>query len=107
MTINPFFERKSFDQLLERKVALLRALPVDVDRPRLGFEPAGSERRRLLVGAELVIIVVGGDLFPAVWLFLLGLEAELAGFHAFQLSPMGSDLTSGKQLTRSREQRRS
>src|SRR5262252_2057708 len=106
MTINPFFEWKAFGQFLEREITLLRTLAVDVDRPGLGFEPACGEGRRLFVGAELVIVVVGGDLFPAVRLFLLGLEAELAGFHAFQLSSVRSNLTSGKQLTRSREQPR-
>src|SRR5262249_38299409 len=79
---------------------LLRALTVDLDRPRLGLQPTCAERRRLFVRAELVIVVVRGDLFPAVGFFLLWSEAEWARLDSLQLAAMRRDLTGRAQLAR-------
>ena len=40
------------------------------DGPRFRLELAREHRRRVLVGAELVVVVVGGDLFPLVHLLV-------------------------------------
>src|SRR5207247_11075507 len=96
MTIDAFLERDAFDELFEREVALLGAFPVDVDAPWLGLQLARRQRRRFLISAELVIVVVSGDLFPRVGLFLFGRQAEWALFHAFKPAPVRPD-ASGRQ----------
>ena len=67
-------------------IAEMADLAFDDDRPRLGPQRLGVERRIFLVGPELVVVVVGRDLLPGVR--LLGGDAELAGLDVLKLTAM-------------------
>src|SRR5581483_2250860 len=71
--------------VLDMPRRLLRALAVDRHRPVLGVELARVLGRCVLVDAEFVIVVVGGDLLPAVQL-LVG--AEGAFLDVLELPPV-------------------
>ena len=76
--------------------------PSMLNGPRLDLELAGGERRRVLVRAELVVVVVGGDLFPTVGLLLLWCQAERALADAFQLAAVRGGLAGREQRLRDR-----
>src|SRR5439155_6630426 len=75
--------------VLEMVSRLLVALAIDRNRPRFGLELPGERRRLVFVGAELVIIVVCGDLLPGVRL-LVGAERGflISGFEVLELASM-------------------
>jgi len=66
MSIHAVFERSPLHHVFEVVDRRLVALALDGHGPRLGHERAGEARRLFLVGAELVVVVVGGDLLPRV-----------------------------------------
>src|SRR5262249_37747569 len=67
VTIDALLEGLPFQDVLERHLhALLVALAVDQDGPRRRLALAGVHRRLVLVAAELVVVAVGGDVFPLV-----------------------------------------
>ena len=97
MPVDALLERNALDQFLERETALLRALAFDRHGPRLALQLVREERRRLLVGPELVIVVVRGDLFPGVGLFLLGRQAQRALLDVFELAAVRRRLAGGRE----------
>src|SRR4030095_614583 len=66
MSIHAIFERSPLEHVFEVVDRRLVALALDGHGPRLRHERAGEARRLFLVGAELVIVVVAGDLLPRV-----------------------------------------
>ncbi len=66
MPINAIFEGPAFEHVLEMVDRRVGALALDGHRPRFRHERAGQAGRLFLVGAELVIVVVGGDLLPRI-----------------------------------------
>ena len=76
--IDPLLEREALEQILERVVAGLADLAVDLHRPGRRLELAAVGLRVALVGAELVEVVVAGDVLERVELLAGRAERALA-----------------------------
>ena len=76
--VDALLEGRGLDEILDRELARLSDHPVDLHRPGRGLEGLGLCGRIVLAGAELVIIVVAGDVLPARLLLVRG-ERALGG----------------------------
>ena len=74
--VDALLEREPLHDVFDVVGARLRALSVDDHRPGSRLERAGVARRILLVETELIVVVVGGDVFVRVEL-LGGVERAL------------------------------
>src|SRR2546423_1798878 len=83
MNLEDVLECFTLEDVLEVHCAFLVALALDRHRPRRRLEVPRHVGRRVLVDAELVIVVVAGDVFPRVQLFR---GAEAALFDVLQLA---------------------
>ena len=72
--VDAFLRRQALQQVLERHLAGLRAMPAHRDRPRRGAQRLGRSSRIVLGRAEFVEIVVAGGVRLAGQ-FLAGAEA--------------------------------
>jgi hypothetical protein len=88
MPVDAILQRLALEDVLHVPGRLLVALAAHRDRPRIGVELPHAHRRRVLVDAELVIVVVSGDVFPAVRFVDLLVDAERAGLHILELAPV-------------------
>ena len=64
--IDALFEGERLDEVFELVLGRLGDLTLDLQRPRRGLEVSGVDRRLVLAGAELVEIVVAGDVLVQV-----------------------------------------
>ena len=70
MTAHTLFERRQRQDFIQAKLPRLGAKAIHGDGPGDRFEILGIFRGLFLLGAELVKVVVGGDFFIAVDLFI-------------------------------------
>jgi hypothetical protein len=75
MAVDAVFHRAGLQEILELVVGRLGHEAVDANCPRFGLEISGVLRRIALVRAELVEIIVRGDVGPRRR-FVVGLEPE-------------------------------
>ena len=68
MPVDALLEGLEVHQILDAVIARLRDHPIDLDRPRRDLHRAGVLGRVALLEAELVEIVVGGDVLVGVHL---------------------------------------
>src|SRR5262245_31422986 len=92
MAIDPILERLALQDVLEVPGRLLVALAVDGHRPGLRLEAPGVLRRRVFIHAELVVIVVGRNLFPRVGFLRLHVEAQGTRLDVLEFASMRSGL---------------
>ena len=78
MPVDAFLERRQFQNFVHRELARLVYFALDRDCPRRSPEILGVLGWIALVGAELVEIIVGGDV-PVRRLFFGGAEEALPG----------------------------
>ena len=85
--VHPVLHHRRFDEVLELVVAGLVAEAVHLDGPRPRNKGVGPPGRIRLVEAELVEVVVSGDFFPGVGLFVLGIRAGRIGVRGGRAAP--------------------
>src|SRR5262249_33816223 len=92
MAVDAFLERLALENVFDVIRRLLVALAVDDDVPVGGDPVPRILGRQVLVDAELVVVVVRGDLIPRVRLVDRGVGAERALLDVRQLLPvLGGD----------------
>ena len=86
MTIDSILERLALEDIFQVPGRFLVALAARRDRPRIGIELPHAHRRRVFVDAKLVVVVVGGDVFPPVRFVDLRIDAECAWLDVFEFA---------------------
>ena len=95
MPVDPFLKCLPLQDVFEIVGGRLATFAVDHDLPRLGLERLRVLRWRVLVGTELIVVVVRGDLLPRVDLIVGGGHAQRALAHVVELAPVGRGLACG------------
>src|SRR4029453_11949687 len=86
MTIDALFETLEVDEILDAIVAWFVDQSIHLDGPRLDGETPGIARGVALVHAELVVVVVAGDLLERVEFVDVRIDNERALFRRRQWS---------------------
>jgi hypothetical protein len=93
VTIHALLECLPLEHVLEVHLALFVALAFDGDAPRFGLEALRVALGIVFVDAELVEVVVAGDVLPRV--DLLARQRIRALLHVLELSPVRRPLRLG------------